>query len=149
MNNEFATFLEGEWGAASVANHGFQDDPPDQLARKTAVQKSILLDRMLGLIAQYVPDLLRNEVVKRATSLSWIRKRLRKYYSISQSEVHFLKLSTIHRVDDERYETLYQRIIAHGEWSPLTLMWAAVVKLEKQSTATNIFCRLRRRISAL
>ena len=90
LNNEFATFLEGEWGAASVANHGFQDDPPDQLARKTAVQKSILLDRMLGLVAQYVPDLLRNEVVKRATSLSWIWKRLRKYYSISQSEVHFL-----------------------------------------------------------
>ena len=95
LNNEFALFLEGEWAPKSTPNHGFDDDPLEQLARKTAAQKSILLDRMLGLIAQFVPSLLRNDILKRSTSLSWIWKRLRKYYSFSQSEVNFLKLSTI------------------------------------------------------
>ena len=60
--NEFAPFLAAEWSKASVANHGLVDDGDevtDQAKRKTAVQKGIVLDRMLGLIAQYSPSLLK------------------------------------------------------------------------------------------
>ena len=122
--NEFAPFLAAEWSKASLANHGFADDGDevtDQAKPKTAVQKGIALDRMLGLVAQYSPSLLRNDILKHSTSLSWIWKRLRRYFGFSQSEVNFLRLSTIKREIDERYETFYQRIVAHIEDNLLTV----------------------------
>ena len=123
LNNEFSAYLEAEWLKKSVASHGFADDGEDAPAatRKTAVQKAIQLDRMLGLVAQFSPSLLRNDIIKKATSLSWVWKRIRKYYSFSQSEVNFLKLSSIQRMENERYETLYQRILAHIEDNLLTI----------------------------
>ena len=83
LSNEFAPFLDVEWSKASVANHGFANDGnevEDATKRKTAVQKSIILDRMLGLIAQYAPSLLRNDILKHSTSLSWIWKCIRQHY---------------------------------------------------------------------
>ena len=46
--NEFAPFLASEWSAKSLANHGLEDDGPtvDAATRKSAVQKSIILERM-------------------------------------------------------------------------------------------------------
>ena len=115
LNNDFANFLDSEWQKKSVANHGLAADGADVIDvrdRKTAAQKAILLDHMLGLIAQFAPSLLQNDILRNATSLAWIWKRIRKYYSFSQSEANFLKLASIVRKDEERYETLYQRIIA-------------------------------------
>ena len=63
LTNEFAIFLEGEWENSSVPNHGLLDDPADRLNRKTAAQKSIILDHMLGLIAQFAPSLLQNDIL--------------------------------------------------------------------------------------
>ena len=80
-----------------------------------------MVERLLGLIAHFSPSLLRNEIIKHSTSLSWIWQRIRKHYSFSQSEVTFLILSSIHRLDDERYETFYQRIVAHLEDTLLTV----------------------------
>ena len=123
LNNDFACFLEGEWQKKSVANHGLQADGnevADVRDRKTAAQKGILLDRLLGIVAQFAPSLLRNDILRNSTSMSWIWKRIRKYYSFSQSEANFLKLASIHRKDDERYETLYQRLLAHLEDNLLT-----------------------------
>ena len=73
LNNEFARFFEDELAPKSTANHGFVDDV---LNRKTATQKTILLERMIGVIGQFVPSLLRNDIIKRSTSLSWIWKRI-------------------------------------------------------------------------
>ena len=103
-----------------MVNRGFAADDEQVPAndRKTAIQKNIQLERMLGLIAQFSPSLLRNDIIKKSTSLKW--QRIRKHYSFSQSEVNFLKLHNIKREPDERYETLYQRIIAHLEDNLLT-----------------------------
>ena len=76
---------------------------------------------MLGLISQFAPSLLRSDINKRSTSLPWIWKRIRKHYSFCQSEVNFLKISSIKRQEGERYETLFQRIIAHLEDNLLTV----------------------------
>ena len=115
LSNEFAPFLTAQWRPQSVANRGLTDDPTtvDAAVRKTAAQKAILLDRMLGLIAQWSPSLLRKDVMKYSTSLSWIWQRIRRHYGFAQSEVNFLKLCTIKRKPDEEYETFYQRILAH------------------------------------
>ena len=105
LNNDFARFLQTEWQKLSVANHGFvadADEIADVRARKTALQKSILLDHMLGIIAQFAPSLLRNDIIRNSTSLDWIWKRIRKYFSFSQSEANFLKLASIQRKDGTR-----------------------------------------------
>ena len=79
---------------------------------KTSVQRNIILERILGPIAQFVPALLHNDIIEKSTNLSYIWQRIRKYHSFSQSEINFLKLSTIRRKADKRYETFYQRIVA-------------------------------------
>ncbi len=124
LNDNFAQFLDSEWQKKSVANHGFDadgDEVPDVRNRKTAAQKSIQLDRMLGVVAQYAPSLLHNDILKKSTSLSWAWKRIRKYFAFSHSEANFLKIYEIHREEGERYETLYQRILAHLEDNLLTV----------------------------
>ena len=122
LNNEFAAFLDATWEKASVANRGLlgDGDPTPANERKTAAQKNIQLERMLGLVAQFAPSLLRNEIINRSVSLNWIWKRIRKHYSFQQSKVNFLRISTIKREPDERFETLYQRIVAHLEDNKLT-----------------------------
>ena len=118
--NDFSSFLEGDWSPQPTPNRGLTDDAEGANNRKTAVQKKIMLERMLGLIAQFAPSLLRNEIIKRSTSLSWIWQRIRKHFNFVQSEVNFLSLSNITRKQDERYETFYQRIVAHLEDNLLT-----------------------------
>ena len=73
------------------------------------------------MIAQFLPPLLSNDVIKKSTGLTWIWARVRKHFSFTQSEVNFLKLHTIKKEDDERYETLFQRIIAHLDDNLLTV----------------------------
>jgi len=85
------------------------------VGERTALQRNIILERMLALIAQFVPSLIRNDIINKSTSLTWIWHRVRKHYSFAQSEVNFLKLSNIKRESDKRYETFFQRIIAHLE----------------------------------
>ena len=123
--NEFSSFIEPdfEWQKSSVTNRGLTNDPTtvDANIRKTAAQKNIILERMLGLIAQFAPSLLRNDIIKKSTSLDWIYRRIRKHYSFTRSEVNFLKINSIKRETGERYETLFQRIIAHIEDNLLTV----------------------------
>ena len=121
--NDFAPFLETEWEKDNVAQRGFTDDADTVPAatRKTAVQKKIVLERMLGLVASYAPSLLHNKILKSSTSLSWIWNRIRQHYGFMQSEVHFLNLHKIKKLPDERYETFYQRIVSHLEDNLLTV----------------------------
>ena len=75
LNDEFAPYLTSNWQKSSVANHGLADDAEGANA-KTAVQKAIVLDRMLGIVAQYSPSLLRNDISKKSTSLDTYPKVL-------------------------------------------------------------------------
>ena len=76
LNNDFAAFIESDatWGKQSVANRGFVSDGESVPAaqRKTAAQKCLQLNRMSGVIAQFAPSLLRNDIIKKSTSLAWI-----------------------------------------------------------------------------
>lgn len=119
--NDFSSFLEGDRSPQSIQNRGLTDDPDDANNLKTTVQKKKMLERMLVLIAEFTPSLLRNEIIKRSTGLSWIWQRIRKHFNFVQSEVNFLSLSNISRNQDERYETFYQRIVAHLEDNLLTV----------------------------
>ena len=115
--NSYAPFLEpnATWSKQSVANRGLQSDGNDvaEPARKTAIQKNAVLTEMLGLIAQYSPSLLRNDIIKKSISMPWIWNRVRRHYGFQQSEVNFLNIYKIKRAEGERYETLYQRLVSH------------------------------------
>ena len=111
--NEFAPFLTTEWRKQGVTNRSLVDDGdevPVADNKKSAVQKKMVPERMLGLVAQFSPSLLRNDIIKRSTSLSWVWQCISKQYNFSQSEVNFLNLASIKLKSEERYETFYQRI---------------------------------------
>ena len=124
INKDFAPFLEPTftWRKPSVTSRGLIDDadPIPEDRRKTAAQKCIQLDHMIGYIAQFSPSLLYNDIVHRSISLESIWKRIRKHYSFHRSEANFLKLVNIKQEANERYETLFQRIIAHLQDNLLT-----------------------------
>ena len=88
--------------------------------RKTAAQKNAVLEHMLSIIGQYAPSLIRSDIINKSTSLPWIWQRIRRHYGLRQSEVNFLSIYKIKRVEGERYETLYQRLISHIEDNLLT-----------------------------
>ena len=122
LNNEFAPYIDPTftWGKASVANRGLVGDVAGTDNGKTAAQKNAVLEQMLGLVAQFAPSLLRNDIIKKSTSLGWIWQRIRQHYGFRQSEVNFLSIYKIKRAEGERYETLYQRLVAHVEDNLLT-----------------------------
>ena len=120
----YEAFLKSDasWSKVSVTNRGLTGDPETvaENSRKTALQKNALLTQMLGIIAQYSPSLLRNDIIKKSTSMSWIWNRIRRHYGFQQSEVHFLNIHNIRRKEGERYETLYQRLVSHIDDNLLT-----------------------------
>ena len=109
LNNDFAPYIEPTftWHKASTANRGLVSDDTTAVNSKTAAQKNAVLEQMLGLIAQFAPSLLRNDIVKKSTGLKWIWQRIRQHYGFRQSEVNFLNIHKIMRTDGERYETLF------------------------------------------
>ena len=110
--DEFAPFIDLEWGVKATTNRGLVNDTEGD-NRKTAAQKHILLKHMLGLIVSFCPMNIRSEVDRKATSLKWIWDRVRRHYGFTQSEGSFLKLSNIKLEENERYETFFQRIMSH------------------------------------
>ena len=112
--NSFAPFLAPnfEWKLANVPNRGLQDDGAGADS-KTAAQKSIVLEHMIGLIVGFCPEFIRLEIQRKCTSLNWIWKRIRRHYGFNKSEGNFLNLSTIKYQKGERYEAFFQRIMAH------------------------------------
>ena len=68
---------------------------------------------MIGLIVSYCPQTIRLEIERNFTSLKWIWERVRRHYGFTKSEGNFLKLATIKHKDGERYESFFQRIMAH------------------------------------
>ena len=121
--NDLAPFFEGNWSSQTVANTILTDDPPDTPGGETAFQKKIILERMLGLIAQFALSLLGNEIIKQSTNLASIWQRVRRQFNFVQSEVNFLNFANISWKPDEHYETFCQRIVAHLEDNLLTVAY--------------------------
>ena len=120
QDTKFSKYLEttppATWDKKTAANpkRGFTDD--DDLAEVGALSgddKVQRLEDMLGLISQFAPPLLANDIINNSTSLDSIWQKIRKYFNIKQSETQFMKLYSIQWEADERPEKLYQRILAH------------------------------------
>ncbi len=96
---------------------GFVDDPDTVAAanRRTAAQKVMHLEMMLGQIANYADVIHRNNFVVKATCLNQIWQTLRMHYGFQSTGGHFLDFSEITRQSEERPEDLYQRLMSFVE----------------------------------
>ena len=126
LDKNFAPFLtENAAWAKKSANNPTRDFPNDgdDVAledRKTGVQKALLLDMMLGQVANFCPVISRNSIVKTSTSLKDVWQKIRQHYGFQSSGSHFLDLASIRLEQDEKPEDLYQRLCAFFEDNLLT-----------------------------
>ena len=88
--NEFSAFLDSNftWKSKSIANRGLSDDDAGD-NYKSAAQKVIILNHMIGLITSYCPETIRFEIERKATSLKWIWQCIHRHYGFSKSESLF------------------------------------------------------------
>ena len=114
----FAPFLDIVWGTKATTNRGLQNDTG--VGGKSAAQKAVILNHLIGLVVNYCPENIQFEIERKCTSLKWIWDRVRRHYGFTKSEVNFLKLSTFKRADGERYESFFQRIMSHFHDNLLT-----------------------------
>ena len=127
LDPNFATFAQdgAEWEKKTRANpaRGLVDDAPevDERQRRTAAQKVIHLELMLGQIANYCPIISRNTIVKNSTSLDNVWQAIRAHFGFQTTGAHFIDFADIKLKPGERPEDLYQRIVAFVEDNLLTV----------------------------
>lgn len=121
LDNAFAPYLETSWTKTSVdTNRGLKDDSVENVFAKTAAQKKIQLELMLGMIANYAPIISRNSIIKQSTSLSSVWQMIKTHYHFQSTGSQFLDFCTIRRLPEERPEDLYQRLHTFVENGLLT-----------------------------
>ena len=107
LDSNFAPFLidDSRWTKKSAANlnRGLHADGENvaEAQRKTAAQKVIQLELMLGQIANYCPIISRNTIVKNCTCLNDIWQAICQHFGFQSSGSHFLDLTLITRKPDE------------------------------------------------
>ena len=132
LDKNFAEFLTDgfSWNRKSSTNpnRGLTSDPiindtndNDGNLRRTAAQKCIHLELMLGQIANYCTVIARNTIVKNSVSLNDIWSKIREHYGFQITGSRFLDLSSIQLGTSERYEDLYQRLLSFFDDNLLTM----------------------------
>ena len=72
--------------------------------RRTAQQKTNMLELMLGQIANYCPIISRNTIVKSITSLECIWNAIRLHFGFQATGAHFVDLDEIKLQANERQQ---------------------------------------------
>ena len=126
LDSNFAPFLaEGcTWERKTSNNptrglHNDGEDTPEG-TRRTAAQKNLHLDLMLGQIANYCAVISRNSITKNSISVQDIWQKIRQHYGFRSTGANFLNLVDIKLQADERPEDLFQRLMAFVEDNLLT-----------------------------
>ena len=127
LDRNFTVFIQdgAEWEkkTRNEPNRGFVDDDDEVLEaaqRRTAQQKVIHLELMLGQIANYCPVISRNTIVKNSTSLENVWQSIRAHFGFQTTGAHFIDFAEMKLKPGERPEDLYQRIMAFVEDNLLT-----------------------------
>ena len=98
------------------------DESVPEDSRLTAAQKVVILEHMLGQIANYCPIISRNTIVKNSTSLEDIWQAIRLHFGLQHTSAQFLDFAEIRQEPGEEPEDLYQRLFAFVDDNLLTLM---------------------------
>lgn len=115
LEEKFLPFLEPgcEWTKAKETYYrGFTG--------RGAATKAASLDLMLGQIANFVPVISRNTIVRNSTSLKSIWNSIRLYYGIQSNGARFIDFLSIEYTPTRRHEAVYQEMVAFVEDNLLT-----------------------------
>lgn len=117
LDANFAPFLADTftWQKKSptVPNRGLTSDGEavPEARRRTAAQKNVHLELMLGQIANFFPVISHNPIVKNTTSVNSFWQAIRSHFGFQSTGAHFLDFSNIKLEVDERPEDLFQRLM--------------------------------------
>ena len=114
IDGSFNEFLaEGfTWKAPTVLNRGLRDDEGDGQNKRTAAQKVLCLNMMLGSIAGYAPIIRRTFFTNEACSLHDIWSRLRTYYHFRKTGALILDYEALVPDPGESHESYWERLSA-------------------------------------
>ena len=103
--------------SSTAPNRGLEPDGDDvpTTRRRTAFQKNLHLELMLGQIANFCPVISRSSIVKNSTSISSVWQAIRAHYGFQSTGARFLDFSNIKLEVDERPEDLFQRLMSFTE----------------------------------
>ena len=125
-DTRFANFLQPDikWTKKSKAKpkRGLTDDDysVSEGSRLTVAQKVVILEHMLGQIANYCPINSRSTIVKNSTSLEYIRQAIRLHFGLQHTGAQFLDFAKICQEPGEKPEDLYWRLVAFADDNLLT-----------------------------
>ena len=124
LDPNFAPFLAPEcsWlkSSKTAPKRGLTDDPSTDSdgadipagQRRTAAQKAAHLELMLGQIANFCPIIARNTIVKNSASIDSIWQAIRLHFGFQTTGAHFLDFCQIKLQPGDRYEDLFQQLMA-------------------------------------
>ena len=121
LDANFAPFLADTFTwlkkSSTAPTRGLESDGDDvpTTRRRTAFQKNLHLDLMLGQIANFCPIISRSSIVKNSTSISSVWQAIRAHYGFQSTGARFLDFSDIKLEVDERPEDLFQRLMSFTE----------------------------------
>ena len=121
LDANFAPFLADTFTwqkkSSTAPNRGLTSDgnAVPEARRRTAAQKNVHLELMLGQIANFCPVISRNTIVKNTTSVKSIWQTIRSHFGFQSTGAHFLDFSNIKLEVDERPEDLFQRLMSFTE----------------------------------
>ena len=103
--------------SSTARNRGLEPDGDDvpTTRRRTAFEKNLQLELMLGQIANFCPVISRSSIVKNSTSISSVWQAIRAHYGFQSTGARFLDFSNIKLEVDERPEDLFQRLMSFTE----------------------------------
>ena len=95
--------------------------------------------------ANFCPIISRHSIIKSSTSLNDIWQKIRLHFGFQSSGSHFLDLSQIKQLPDERPEDLFQPLTAclRITWSPPLVEFYIMVKLYRQMKISHLRLKTR------
>ena len=117
----------------TAPKRGLTDDPStDNVGadipagqRRTAAQKAAHLELMLGQIANFCPIIARNTIVMNSLSIDSIWQAIRLHFGFQTTGAHFLDFCQIKLQPGDRFEDLFQQLMAFTDDNLLKKMGAS------------------------
>ena len=120
LDANFAPFLADNFTSLKkssiVPNRGLEPDGNDVATtrRRTAFQKDLHLELMLGQIANFWPVISRSSIVKNSSFISSVWQTIRAHYGFQSTGAPFLDFSEI-KLEDGCPGDLFQRLMSFTE----------------------------------
>ncbi|CAH3017053.1 unnamed protein product [Porites evermanni] len=103
--------------SSTAPNRGLKPDGDNipTTRQRTAFQKNLHPELMLGQIANFCSVISRSSIVKNSTSIRSVWQAIRAHYAFQSTSARFLDFSNIKREVDERPKDLFKHLVSFTE----------------------------------